>query len=375
MQKLLFIVGLLLGTSLSTSAQQEANKRLLSPGTDFFVPHWFVTFQGGASYDVGEAKFTKLISPALQGSLGYHFSPLLGARLSLSGWQGRNCYAYPYAEYKWNFIQPAADVMLDITTLADGWKPERFFHLYAFAGLGVAVSFNNDEAVEADKRYGIDFKKLWDGSRLNPVVRAGLGADFLITDNIAVGAEVNANMLPDHFNSKLGKNDNRDWHFNALVGVKFIVGKTYGRTEPRYEVVRQPEPAKPAKQDFIDVPVEKISFNVNVYFVINQSIIRSNQMSKLTRLLQYLNEHPKAFVRLSGFADKDTGTPEINMRLSIERAQAVSQFLQDAGIQEWRIRRIAKGDRVQPFDMPQDNRVCICYVYDPENPVPQKFEY
>ena len=125
----------------------------------------------------------------------------------------------------------------------------------------------------------------------------------------------------------------------------------------------------------MDVPIEKISFNVNVYFVINQSVIRTNQMSKLNRLLQYLNEHPKAFVRLSGYADKDTGTPEINMRLSRERAQAVSQYLQDAGIQEWRIRRFAKGDLVQPFDIPEDNRVCICYVYDPENPVPQKFDY
>ena len=56
------------------------------------------------------------------------------------------------------------------------------------------------------------------------------------------------------------------------------------------------------------------------------------------------------------------------MRLSRERAAAVSQYLQDAGIAEWRIRRFAKGDRVQPFDVPQDNRVCICYVYDPEHP-------
>jgi len=53
----------------------------------------------------------------------------------------------------------------------------------------------------------------------------------------------------------------------------------------------------------------------------------------------------------------------------------VSQYLQDAGIEEWRIRRFAKGDRVQPFDIPQDNRVCICFVYDPDNPVPQAFEY
>jgi flagellar motor protein MotB len=78
---------------------------------------------------------------------------------------------------------------------------------------------------------------------------------------------------------------------------------------------------------------------------------------------------------LSGFADKETGNPTINMRLSRERSQAVSDFLQDAGIQEWRIRRFAKGDKVQPFDIPEDNRVCICFVYDPDNPVPQAFEY
>jgi outer membrane protein OmpA-like peptidoglycan-associated protein len=140
------------------------------------------------------------------------------------------------------------------------------------------------------------------------------------------------------------------------------------------EVVTQPiTRVEPARVDtFIDVPIEKISFNVNIHFVINQSIIRDNQIPKLTRLINYLNEHPKAFVRLSGFADKETGTPEINLRLSRERAMVVSKYLQDAGLDEWRIRRFAKGDKVQPFDIPEDNRVCICFVYDPENPVPQE---
>ena len=200
-----------------------------------------------------------------------------------------------------------------------------------------------------------------------------LGADFQITEDVSLGAEVNANMLPDHFNSKLGKHDNKDWLFNAMVGIRFTIGKDHGRTEPTYQTVHKP--VEPKEPQFVDVPVEKISFNVNIYFVINQSVIRTNQMAKLRSLIHYLNEHPKAFVRLSGYADKDTGTPEINMRLSVERSQVVSQFLQNAGIEEWRIRRFAKGDRVQPFDIPEDNRVCICYVYDPENPVPQKFEY
>ena len=203
------------------------------------------------------------------------------------------------------------------------------------------------------------------------MVRAGIGYDYRVADEISIGAEVNANMLPDHFNSKLGKRDNKDWHFNALIGIKFNFGHSHGRTEPIYENV----PVTPPAETFVDVPVEQISFNVNIYFVINQSIIRANQMAKLSRLLQYLDEHPKAFVRLSGYADKETGNPTINMRLSIERSQAVSQYLTDAGVAEWRIRRFAKGDRVQPFDIPEENRVCICYVYDPDNPTPQRFDY
>ena len=386
MQKLLLLLGLLFSTSICTFAQQDEEKRLVSLGQDFFVPHWFMSLHAGAAYDVGEAKFSKLLSPGAQASLGYHFTPLFATRLSIGGWEARNRYAYPSEKYKWNFIQPAVDAMVDITTLIDGWKPDRFFRLYAFAGIGLNISFNNDDAVNASQRMANSYKlrelvqltpnyfeKLWEDSRLNPVVRGGIGADFQITEDVSFGAEVNANMLPDHFNSKLGKHDNKDWHFNAMVGIRFTIGKDHGRTEPTYQTVHKP--VEPKEPKFVDVPVEKISFNVNIYFVINQIIIRTNQMAKLRSLIHYLNEHPKAFVRLSGYADKDTGTPEINMRLSVERSQVVSQFLQNAGIEEWRIRRFAKGDRVQPFDIPEDNRVCICYVYDPENPVPQKFEY
>lgn len=373
MRKLLMAVSLSVCTLLMANTQQDSTgeRRMISPGRAFFVPHWYVKAQGGAAYDVGEAKFAKLLSPAFQLTMGYKFNELVGVRGGISGIWARNRYAYPEADYKWNFIQPAVDVELDLTTIFLGSNPERLTNVYAFAGAGVAYSFNNDDAVKANERYGIDFQKIWTDNRWNPVVRAGLGIDYQITDNIAIGAEVNGNMLPDHFNSKIGKSDNKDWHFNALVGVKFTIGKSHGRTEPIYEEAPKPAP----EPQFVDVPVEKISFNVNIYFLINQSTIRSNQIPKLTKLLQYLDEHPKAFIRLSGFADKDTGTPEINMRLSRERAQVVSQYLQDAGIPEWRIRRFAKGDKVQPFDIPEDNRVCICFVYDPDNPVPQTFEY
>ncbi len=371
MRKLFVLINLLAICTFSMASPQQGNegeRKMISPGHAFFVPHWYVKAQGGGAYDIGEAKFSQLLSPSFQLTMGYQFHELLGVRAGVSGLWARNRYAYPQAEYKWNFIQPAVDLELDLTNLIMGYDPDWISKFYVFVGGGAAYSFGNDDAVEANNRFGIDFQKLWNGSRWNPVLRGGFGCDLQITDNIAIGAELNANMLPDHFNSKKGRNDNKDWHFNALVGVKFTIGKSHGRTEPVYEVAKAP-----AK--FVDVPIEKISFNVNIQFLINQSIIRSNQIPKLTRLLQYLNEHPRAFIRLSGYADKETGTPAINMRLSIERSNIVSKYLQDRGIEEWRIRRFAKGDKVQPFDIPEDNRVCICYVYDPDNPVPQEFKY
>lgn len=391
MRRLIILVTLFTSVAFVAKAQQtvqqevQMERRLVSMPLSFFVPHWYIKAQGGAAYDVGEAKFSQLLSPGLQIAMGYKFNEYFGLRGSVSGLWARNRYSYPETKYEWNFIQPAIEAEFDLTQLFLGRNPERLHSVYAFAGVGAAFAFNNDDAVDANKAYyekkyytiqnyslsRAPFEKLWNDSRWNPVVRAGIGYDYRVADEISIGAEVNANMLPDHFNSKLGKRDNKDWHFNALIGIKFNFGHSHGRTEPIYENV----PVTPPAETFVDVPVEQISFNVNIYFVINQSIIRANQMAKLSRLLQYLDEHPKAFVRLSGYADKETGNPTINMRLSIERSQAVSKYLQDAGIAEWRIRRFAKGDQVQPFDIPEENRVCICYVYDPDNPTPQRFDY
>ena len=336
-----------------------------------FVPHWYLKMQGGGGVDVGEASFEKLVSPSLQLGLGYQISEYVGLRGDVSGIWARNCYAYPSADYKWNFIQPTLNLTVNLTSLLLGSLPEGKTHAYAFLGGGAAYSWGNDDAVNASKRYGVNFEKLWEGSRWHGVVRGGLGIDYAVTDRIAIGAEVNANMLPDHFNSKRGRGDNVDWHFNALVGLKFTLGKSYERkkadTQPTAPLARAMTRTAPDTV-FVDVPVEKLSFNVNIFFIINRSDIRANQTEKLRRLINYLDKHPKAFVRLSGYADKETGNPTINLRLSRERAAAVSRYLQDAGIQEWRIRRFAKGDKVQPFDIPEENRVCICYVYDPEHP-------
>ena len=52
-----------------------------------FNPHWFVGAHAGAQYTLGEAKFGDLLSPTVQLSAGYRFTPWLSVRLSVE--QGR----------------------------------------------------------------------------------------------------------------------------------------------------------------------------------------------------------------------------------------------------------------------------------------------
>lgn len=75
MRKLLITLTLMISTALTGSAQQEATveRKLVYASRPFFVPHWYVKAQAGAAYDIGEAKFSQLLSPSLQLVAGYQF--------------------------------------------------------------------------------------------------------------------------------------------------------------------------------------------------------------------------------------------------------------------------------------------------------------
>lgn len=353
-------------TLFNTVSAQERKELLLAP-MDVFVPHWQVGGALGAGYDVGEAKFFDLVSPAVQFTAAYHFNEFVAARLAVSGISSKNRYAFPEEKYMWNYVQPALDAKFDLSSLFLGWVPDNVFRPYVFAGAGLNLSFNNDDAEKADQRWGVDFEKRWNGSRLNPVVRGGVGFDWWLTEQVALTGEANVNMLPDHYNSKRGKHDNRDWRFNALVGLRFRIGDYNRRTDAYWMSVRKNPPVVQP----VEPPVKKITkaqadLTVNVQFVINQSVIRDTELQKLYELTRFLQEHPDSHILLTGYADKETGNAVINEHLSRERADAVAEFLVNRGIARSRIHTDHKGDRIQPFDFPAQNRVCICIVLNPK---------
>ena len=332
-----------------------------------FQPHWFVQPQVGVGYHVGEAKFSKLLSPAAQLSVGRQFSPAFGLRFGASGWQARNWQTHPVAEYKWNYVQANLDATLSLTNLIWGWNPDRKWNIYGLAGVGLNIAFKNDDAnklAAQNESAGIPalanggFEKLWDGTKLFPAGRIGGGIEYALSERVALGLEYNANVLPDKWNSKKGKNDNLDWQQNLLVGVKIALGKTRKHitieepqpiVEPEPVVEPEPEP-QPETQAVVEEKkpepvVEKVPEmpEVKVFFAVSSSKLEPAEAEKLQPVADYLKKYGEKNVIVSGYASTD-GQAAYNQRLSKRRAKAVEKWLIDNGIDASRIKAEGKGE-------------------------------
>ena len=173
LKSLTLILALALGAQVAFAQQSKSDPSLE------FNPHWYGQIQGGAGYTIGETAFKDLISPAGALSLGYQFN---------------------------------------------GYKHDRVFNPFVFLGGGVAYGFKNGANNITKTNPKEYFAYLWEKNMVTPVARVGLGADFRLSDAVALTLEVNDNVLSDKFNSK--KVGHPDFQFNALAGLKINFGKT-----------------------------------------------------------------------------------------------------------------------------------------------------
>ena len=360
----------------SASAMAQATYEA-ADGTKYeFQKHAFLNLEAGAQYTLGEAKFKDLISPNIQLGLGYQFTPVFGARIQANAWQskgGWNGYGNPSLtqNYKWKYVAPGIDFMFNLSNLFCGWNPNRVFNLTAFLGGGANIAWGNNEVQDIAKglgqniaNYQLDY--LWDGTKTRLYGRGGLEAAFKLSDAVALTVEGNANILSDKYNSKKAERKLKgDWYFNALVGLRINLGKTYNKIlppppapEPEPEPIVEPEPAPapaPAPAPVIE-PIRR-----DVFFLINKTEIRTEEAQKVKEIADYMQKYPESKVVVTGYADAGTGNDKINDRLAAGRADAVVKSLvNDYGIAQDRITYDSKGSRVQPFAENDLNRVTIC---------------
>ena len=371
MKRIAFIVpALLLFFQISVFGQQSKADETVE-----FRPHWYGLVQGGAAYTVGETDFSDLLSPAGALSLGYQFTPVFGTRLNIGGWQGKGNVLGPREDYSFNMLSGNLDLTLDLLNIF-GYNHRRVVNPYLFAGGGVIAGFSNganDVKGVVPSKY---FKYLWDDTKFFGAGRWGVGINFRLSDIVSLNVEFNENITSDHLNSKDA--DNPDFHFNALAGLKFVLGgKPYRQVtsymaakeaakeaenniKAREPEVKKEEEVRPAVQEQkVEVPVVVEPRNFTTFFALNSSVINKEEQNKLDDFAAWMKANPEFKVNIVGFADKKTGNPSYNLKLSQRRVDAVKNYLVEQGVAAARIVTDYKGDTVQPFSTNEQNRAVI----------------
>ena len=366
---------LLAGAMLFAGASAMAQETV----TEYsYTPNWYIQGQFGGQETLGETSFGHLFNPNAQIAAGYNFNPYIGARLAVNAWQSKGALNFDgpcgSQRWKWNYVAPTVDAVVNLTNVFGGYKPNRLVDVDLLAGIGANIGFSNDEAVKASNALtecgAAPLGLVWEGTKARFLGQFGLDLNFNVSEHVAVGLEFMANVLPDGYNSK--KAGNADWYFNGLVGVKYTFGPKYSKTTRTVEVpVAEPQVIERIIERVVEQPAPVVveqpapkpeMLRRDVFFRINTYTITSEEMVKVNEVAEFLKDHPNAKVVVTGYADKGTGTMAINLRLSKQRAQTVANTLTSKyHIAADRIIVKSMGEaEEQPYADPIDNRVAIC---------------
>ncbi len=102
-----------------------------------------------------------------------------------------------------------------------------------------------------------------------------------------------------------------------------------------------------------------------VFYSINEVEVPAAQEPNVATIATYLKNNPGSKATVVGYADKDTGTVAINLRLAKQRADNVAQMLQNLGVDPSRLEvsSMLNEKTEQPFSQNDLNRVVIMTAY------------
>lgn len=353
---LLSTVLLALGFTHTVSAQElkeeTGNKN---------YPHMFFGIHGGAQTTFTNYKMGKLITPIYGASFGGYFNPIVGTRIHVSGYENKGGIKELDKTYEYKYVNSNIDLLLNVTNMFSQNK-DRVFNLILFGGIGFQYAWDNDDLNGMNGIQTIQMPRIWNDNLLSHNIRAGLQLDFNITKHFGINMELAANNTSDRYNSKT--NNSNDWQATASLGLIFKFG--HKKSKPVQQQVT-PVEQWATRTDTIwydDVTykdvVKPVKMEENIYYKIRMS--EPEPMAKVEKIVNFIKANKNCKIKVTAYADKGTGTPQLNMKYSKERAEKVVKALIDAGIDKNIITSEYKGDTVQPFSENDKNRVAIVVV-------------
>lgn len=359
MKKLFIFMAATLMTLSTANAQDNEKGKLKS--------YNFVEAQGGVQFTSTDAKIDKLLMPTAGFSIGRYFSPAVGLRLHVNGWQTKGGFDQLDQYYKFNYITTDADLLLNLTNLFS----KRYNHalnLILVGGFGLTNAWNNDQLKTITAQHqDLNTQLAWDKNRLSHNIRAGLRLETNVTKPLGLSLEVTANSLSDRFNSKANTSD--DWMFTAMLGLSIRFGHKYaGPTyitklidvvdsvwvdEPTTIMVKEKKPVVKMEQKRIE---EVVFFNIRE----SEADAAQGIDQAIKKIADLMKTSDDANFTVTGYADKGTGNPKLNKMYALKRAQGVTdKLINEHGIDASRVKSDSKGDTVQPFEENDKNRCVI----------------
>ena len=370
---------LLAGSAFAQNAQEVTYVEDPSQGYLFnkFSSNWFIQAEGGVAMGFTPADVHRRVgdrfAPAASLYVGKWFSPILGGRigadfisvkgLAENGNTGNGVLTWEntvdgYYKSKVNFAGPSFDVMLSLTNWWCGYKPNRVYNAYIYAGGGLYWSFAKDQATADHK---------WENIKNRTVsIRAGLTQDFNISRHFALGLDLRAVA----FDNSVDRDGLTSVVAEALLTATFKLGQTDWKAPivpvcppaencDEYRARLQAADARIADLESqlkacLARPVEKQVITkaplATIYYPCNVYRLTSVDRKVLQSVANVMKADNKKYT-LTGWADNYTGTDAINTRLRKNRVETVKNQLVRYGVSESQLNATTNnGNRVDLGD-------------------------
>jgi len=394
MKARLLLFGLMLSVSFLAIAQEKSSE----PGYKTPFKHnkaadnWFIHLGLGAQVYFGDndndADFLDRPSLAPVLAVGKWFSPYWGARLKV---QGGDAHGFEddgaYMQHN-RYYNVHLDAMWNLANYWGVYSPEKCFSFSPYIGLGYAHRFQKDSGTGYPQSLGYptpyvdpsgnrikvnDWLRYADALSVN----AGIEFGFALSKRINLDFDFGAQVLPDYFDRYSARSE-YEAIASATAGITFKLGKTdfeevsldYGLIDDlnrkinnlraeNEQLAKRPVSC-PECPDAAPVINEQINYVPNVvFFRINSAKIDANQKVSIFNTAEFVNSTGEK-IKVTGYADKKTGTAQYNLKLSEQRAKAVAKELttkynvpSDKIVVEW------KGSDAQPYKENVWNRIVV----------------
>lgn len=347
MKKFLIMLAIA-GVSLTSMAQEtETTTEKYSVATNSFWSNWFV--QGGVQwtafysslehgFDTSNNPLKSFRSnPQASVAIGKWFTPGLGLRTKVSGiWGKANGDSFKY----WNAQE---QVLFNLSNMFCGYNPKRVYNCIPFAGAGFARNMSSD-------MYAMGMS-------------IGLLNEFNINKRVAINLELGWNRLENDFYSEGHANngprgwDSHDNYLYAELGLTLNIGKTGWAKVPDVDAIKALSQSqidalnaqladsksenerlkamlneKPKEVAMPESIKQFITTPVSVFFNIGKTdVANPKDLVNVEALAKYAKTN-NSKIMVTGFADSATGTPQINQKLSVKRAEIVKGELVKMGV-------------------------------------------